>query len=123
MPINYETLTGYYDGIGVFHPNTALTPSAIPNVATTYPINANQNYDWMPVYYGYDWMDLQSDVQTTTKNIIQAEQVLKVPTILDLWGQFTGGVVSATTMGTLMPFALGLGALYIFRKPIGKLIK
>lgn len=48
MPINFETGSGYYDGQGVFHPNTALFPTAIPGVSVTAPINPSMPYNPLP---------------------------------------------------------------------------
>lgn len=48
MPINFETEAGYYDGSGIFHPNTYLLPTTIWGVSTTHPINPEQNYSVLP---------------------------------------------------------------------------
>lgn len=119
MPINFETPEGYYDENGIFHQNTALIPSPVPNWSYTTPIDSTKGYDVLPVYTGLTWKDVASEVQSVNLKV----SGWKVPTIPDITGQFVGGATSALTMGTIMPFALGVAALYIYRKPIGKLIK
>lgn len=45
MPINLETGTGYYDGSGVFHPNTGLLPTPIPGYSQGIQIDPTKTFD------------------------------------------------------------------------------
>lgn len=112
MPINYETETGYYDGIGMFHPNTGLLPTIIPGISITTPINPNQGYDILP--------DIQPYVpyQYTPEYHVQKAQnqiASSVDYFSGLLGQISNTASSAAAMSGnfVMLGAIALGVMYL----------
>lgn len=100
MPVNFETLTGFYDAGGAFHPNTAITPSPIPGVNWTYPIDPSKDYDRLPNVMLPDYSGL---IGSTWKGIT------------DKVGELAKNAGKGATEGLALPLAYliigGLGIL------------
>lgn len=62
MPINFETPLGFYDDRGIFHPNTGLLPSPIPDLDYTIPIDPLKPYDILPYYEGPNFQIPKFDI-------------------------------------------------------------
>lgn len=107
MPINFETESGYYDGNGIFHPNTGLLPTPIPGVSTTIPINQGQGYDILP-----DVQPYVPYIYTPQYTIDRSAQYFN-----SLMGQVSSGVRSAYSLdGNIKSGMLlaGIAALALF---------
>lgn len=116
MPINFETIGGYYDGQGIFHPNTGLNPSPIPGISYTFPIDPTKGYDILPdVQVSFPTFPNYEDVTNDLQQKIQ-----------DATGRIFGGVIggfgTAIAPAIIFP-AIVLGSAYIFRKDIKRLLK
>jgi len=84
MPINFETMQGYYDGQGIFHPNTGLMPSPVKDWAYTVPINPTKTIPFIDYNPGFQYTGTTAaDLYNNTRYEVE-KAIPKVPQMPDM---------------------------------------